>query len=189
MRVGCAHRAAKSLRSTHREPSTYAVCQAAKWLKSSVERRSGNSERTPIRGSLSLHNGAQWHLLGASRYQETCHSTRTATFQTVSRRGILRSSCGPFVLCRTHCSSAHNPSSHRSMLPLLRGQLTPREGAGQLPVLLLDLGSLPTNYLPRGRNASQLLLRGKRYGACIQSSPPRSRARCLSPPQPLSRRG
>jgi hypothetical protein len=29
------------------------------------------------------------------------------------------------------------------MLPSLRGQLTPREGAGQLPVLLLEWGQLP----------------------------------------------
>jgi hypothetical protein len=28
-------------------------------------------------------------------------------------------------------------------MPSLRGQLRPREGAGQLPVLLLDLGPLP----------------------------------------------
>jgi hypothetical protein len=28
-------------------------------------------------------------------------------------------------------------------VPSLRGQLTPREGAGQLPVLLLERGQLP----------------------------------------------
>src|SRR5215207_2408936 len=38
----------------------------------------------------------------------------------------------------------------------------PRKGAGQLPALLLDLGSPPeTHYLPLGRNASQLALRGR----------------------------
>src|SRR5215204_4071035 len=36
------------------------------------------------------------------------------------------------------------------MLPSLRGQLRPREGAGQLPVLLLDQGSLPYQ-LPANR--------------------------------------
>src|SRR5215210_741935 len=36
------------------------------------------------------------------------------------------------------------------MLPSLRGQLTPREGAGQPPVLLLDQGSLPYQ-LPAAR--------------------------------------
>src|SRR5215218_1604340 len=40
------------------------------------------------------------------------------------------------------------------MLPSLRGQLTPREGAGQLPVLLLDLGPLPE------RTTRGLALRG-----------------------------
>ena len=37
------------------------------------------------------------------------------------------------------------------MLPSLRGQLTPREGAGQLPALLLDLGPLPYQ-LPAARH-------------------------------------
>jgi hypothetical protein len=60
--------------------------------KVELERLSGNSEQAPIRGSLSLQNDANWHLLGASRYQETCHSSHTATFQTVSGRVILRSS-------------------------------------------------------------------------------------------------
>jgi hypothetical protein len=36
------------------------------------------------------------------------------------------------------------------MLPLLRGQLTLREGSGQLPALFRDLGSLP-NQLPADR--------------------------------------
>jgi hypothetical protein len=41
------------------------------------------------------------------------------------------------------------------MLPSLRGQLTPREGAGRLPVFLLETwASYPTNYLPLGRNTS-----------------------------------
>jgi hypothetical protein len=35
-------------------------------------------------------------------------------------------------------------------MPSLRGQLTPREGAGQLPALLLDLGPLPYQ-LPAAR--------------------------------------
>ena len=48
------------------------------------------------------------------------------------------------------------------MLQPLRGQLTPREGAGPLPALLLEIrGSNPTTYLPPGTNASQLLLRGE----------------------------
>jgi hypothetical protein len=33
------------------------------------------------------------------------------------------------------------------MLPSLRGPLTPREGTGQLPVLLLDRGQLPPTTL------------------------------------------
>src|SRR5215211_789992 len=40
------------------------------------------------------------------------------------------------------------------MLPSLRGRLTPREGAGQLPVFLLDQGYYPTDDLPLDRNAS-----------------------------------
>jgi len=42
------------------------------------------------------------------------------------------------AICRVLCPGAHTLPSHRSMLPSLRGQLTPREGAGQLPVLLLE---------------------------------------------------
>jgi hypothetical protein len=51
-RVARAHRPAKSLRSTM-QPSTYAVCQAAKWLKSSALRLSekgagGSQVRVPM---------------------------------------------------------------------------------------------------------------------------------------------
>jgi hypothetical protein len=48
------------------------------------------------------------------------------------------------------CHGAHTFPPHRSMLPSLRGQPTPREGAGQLPALLLDLGPLP-HRLPTAR--------------------------------------
>src|SRR5215212_1519360 len=42
------------------------------------------------------------------------------------------------------------------MLPSLRGQLTPREGAGQLPALLLDQGQPPgTPPLPASKRAEQ----------------------------------
>jgi hypothetical protein len=37
------------------------------------------------------------------------------------------------VLWRTLCHGAHTLPLERSMVPSLRGQLTPREGAGQLP--------------------------------------------------------
>jgi hypothetical protein len=48
------------------------------------------------------------------------------------------------------------------MLRSLRAKRTPREGAGQLPALLPDQGSLPTDYLPLGRNTAQKQLRGDR---------------------------
>jgi hypothetical protein len=48
------------------------------------------------------------------------------------------------------------------MLPSSRAKRTPREDAGQLPALLLDQGSLPTDYLPLGRNTAQKQLRGDR---------------------------
>jgi hypothetical protein len=54
--------------------------------------------------------------------------------------GVLRNSGTPFVLWGTYCASAHTLPSHKSMMPLLRAQLTPRKGAGQLPALLLDQG-------------------------------------------------
>ena len=44
------------------EPSTYAVCQAAKWLKSSVERLSGKSLCEP--------NGA---IFGSAKRPRRCH--------------------------------------------------------------------------------------------------------------------
>ena len=43
--------------------------------------------------------------------------------------GVLGSSVLPW------CSRAHTSPSYRSMLPLFRGQLRLREGAGQLPAL------------------------------------------------------
>jgi hypothetical protein len=61
------------------------------------------SEKTSSRDCLETLNGPYFlvpqacttvrkgTLLGASRCQETCHLTRPCTFQTVSRRGILRS--------------------------------------------------------------------------------------------------
>ena len=46
----------------------------------------------------------------------------------------------------------------------LRGQLRPREAAGQLPVLLLEIwGSYPTDYLPLGGKVSLVLRRGKGF--------------------------
>ena len=48
--------------------------------------------------------------------------------------GVLRRSALPL------CSRAHTFSSARSMVSSLRGLLMLREGAGRLPVLLLDLG-------------------------------------------------
>jgi hypothetical protein len=57
--------------------------------------------------------------------------------------GVLGNSGASLVLFRILCHGAHTSPSVKSMLPSLRGQLTPREGAGQLPVLLLDLGQLP----------------------------------------------
>src|SRR5829696_6853879 len=54
------------------------------------QRLSGNSEQAPIRSSLSLQNGAKWHLFDASAYQRTRHSTRTATFQTVSGETVWK---------------------------------------------------------------------------------------------------
>jgi hypothetical protein len=47
------------------------------------------------------------------------------------------------VLQRTYCSSAQTSPLDMSMVSSLRGHLTPREGAGQLPALLLDQGQLP----------------------------------------------
>src|SRR5919107_72658 len=59
--------------------------------------------------------------------------------------GILRSSALPW------CFRAHTLPSYRRMLRPSHGQRTPREGAGPLPVLLLDQGQLPSqNLLPPG---------------------------------------
>jgi hypothetical protein len=43
----------------------------------------------------------------------------------------------------TLCPDVHIFPSPRSKIQLLRGQLTPREGAGLLPAPLLDQGPLP----------------------------------------------
>ena len=74
------------------EPSTYAVCQAAKWLKSSVEKLSDNSRS----GSLWILEGAQNDIRSADSApfvspNEGAHGA-TAIYQTVSRRVILRTS-------------------------------------------------------------------------------------------------
>src|SRR5215207_6022185 len=68
-----------------------AVCYPAKWLKSSLERLSGNSERAPFHGPKRLHNGRKCTHFGASCYRRTRNPTRQATFQTVSRIGFLGS--------------------------------------------------------------------------------------------------
>src|SRR5215217_7987985 len=52
--------------------------------------------------------------------------------------GVLRSSGAFLMLWSTYCAGAHTFPSARDMLRSLRGQLTPREGVGQLPTLLLD---------------------------------------------------
>ena len=44
------------------------------------------------------------------------------------------------VMCSALCYSAHTLPQDKSMLPSLRGQPMPREGAGRLPALLLDRG-------------------------------------------------
>jgi hypothetical protein len=46
-------------------------------------------------------------------------------------------------------------------VPSLRGQLMPREGAGRLPALLLDQGSLPSRHHPR-EGEQDLRLGGKK---------------------------
>ena len=74
------------------EPSTYAVCQAAKWLKSSVERLSGKSERAPFRGPFSLHNGAKWHLFGRFALPKKVPFDSHNDFPDSLGRGILGSS-------------------------------------------------------------------------------------------------
>jgi hypothetical protein len=59
------------------EPSTYAVCQAAKWLKSSVERLSGNSEYAPFWSPTSPRNGVEKRPLStycATQTVPTCSS-------------------------------------------------------------------------------------------------------------------
>src|SRR5215217_9790157 len=67
-----------------------------------------------------------------------------------------KSVCASLVPWRTLCYGAHTSPPHRSMLPSLRGQPTPREGAGQLPALLLDQGQQPgTPPLPASKRAEQ----------------------------------
>ena len=58
-------------------------------------------------------------------------------------------------------------------MTLLRGRKTPREGAGQLPALLLEKrASYPTNYLLLGRNSSPVLRRGRKgFRPCPRISP------------------
>jgi hypothetical protein len=62
------------------------------------------------------------------------------SFTGVRGIGFLRTSpfwdSRKFLRALALCAEAHTSPSYRSMLQLLRGQLTPREGAGQLPALL-----------------------------------------------------
>src|SRR5215211_4169493 len=67
------------------------------------------------------------------------------------------------------CSRAHTLVSHRSMLRSLRGQLGPREGAGQLPALLLYLGPLP-HQLPAARQESRAGSSARRKGVQAMST-------------------
>src|SRR5215218_2972799 len=62
------------------------------WLKSSVERLSGNSERAPLQGLTSLRNRTKGHHFGRFALPKTRDPTRAASFQTVSIRRILGSS-------------------------------------------------------------------------------------------------
>jgi hypothetical protein len=46
----------------------------------------------------------------------------------------------------------------------LRGQLRPREGAGPLPALLLDVGPLPYHQLPAARQERRASSAARRKG-------------------------
>src|SRR5215213_8973592 len=65
---------------------------AAPYSPKCLERLSGNSEGAPFRGPTSPRNGVKGLLFDALRYQETLDPIPPAIFQTVSRRGFLRSS-------------------------------------------------------------------------------------------------
>jgi hypothetical protein len=65
------------------------------------------------------------------------------------QNGVLRSSALPVCSDVFLCPGAHTLAAERRMLRSLRGQSMPREGAGQLPALLLDRGQPPaTHSLP-----------------------------------------
>jgi hypothetical protein len=82
------------------------------------------------------------HLLRAPVLLLTLYSPKCLEEEFCELRllGILRTSVLPWCSDVLLCHSAHTLPSHRSMLASLRVQLRPREGAGQLPVLLLDEG-------------------------------------------------
>jgi hypothetical protein len=78
--------------------------------------------------------------------------------------------CAPeqYVLLSSMCLEAYTLPLDRVMLLPLRGRLRPREGAGQLPVLLLEIwASYPTIYLPPSRNASHRSCGGARKGEAL----------------------
>jgi hypothetical protein len=99
-------------------------------------------------------------------------------YAELRHNGVLGSSALSWCSDVFLCHSAHTLPSHRCTLPSLRAQLRPREGAGQQPALLLYQGQLPS-LLPAEwhERLAQEALRGKRYGVCAPSSPPRTRGR------------
>jgi hypothetical protein len=73
------------------EPLTDAVCQAAKWLKSSVERLSGNSRRASFRFCKRGQNTAGSAISPPLVPPNGGPEGSKAIYQTVSGRVILRS--------------------------------------------------------------------------------------------------
>jgi hypothetical protein len=102
---------------------TEAVCQAAKWLKSSAWR---DCLETPNRLHYGVPRdcgtGRNRTILGASRYKNTRCPTRTATFQTVSRGSTLaiwlpgrrHRSRVPWILLRLFAGRCAQPTREKS---------------------------------------------------------------------------
>jgi hypothetical protein len=69
---------------------TVAVCYAAKWLKSSVERLFGKSEGAPLWGPTSQQNGARSALVAALRYQNHVRDRALQLFSKQSQKSNSR---------------------------------------------------------------------------------------------------
>lgn len=110
-----------------------------------LERLSGNSGYAPLRGPTSLRNEANRHLLCPSRDQERRQPTRTATFQTVSGKSLLRHSDAGSRIDQRSCRLRACVSPPRGYTPNSRcyGVGLGCNSVHEIPRLLHGLYGLP----------------------------------------------